>query len=874
MLIYKKGGTIVNVFLPFSGIVLLIGPSNSGKTTFLKKMIDSGQIQPSEVVSSDYFRILVSDVEFLDWNHRPKDEADRIFEEYQQISAEAFSLMDTLIEKRCKLNKLTFIDATHLYTDDRKRYIALARNHHVPIVSIVFDLDLSVLLERDEMREKPRGKRRVKQQYQVFKRERSLIKKEGYLATYFIQNLQDIRLIRRNKNPLELDASNGIDVIGDIHGCYNELIQLLNKLGYERNAEDLYIHPEGRKFLSLGDIMSRGPESLKTMQFFLRHVNEGHAYMIDSNHGWKIARWLDGRNVTLNHGDELVQEEFVQYERHYGEEQTIKLKHAIKQLLFEAPSHYILAKNSVPTVVCTHAGIKDEFVGKQSYEVSDYCRFGDSEGLDNNGKPVRKDWTVHHHTSALILWGHDPRPKPIINNNTINIDQGVVFGGELTAYRYPEKEFVSVKAVMDYSKGDNNPLKEWEQKRLDPPNIAKFLNGYTVSTEHLGEVHIPKEHVIPSIDTVSHFTVPIEELIYIPPTMSPTPKPSILDNYLEHPKEAIAYYRDKGIQRMVAEKKHMGSRGILLLFKDKSAGQKYIGHETLGVIYTRTGRRFFDIGLEKEILLRINEGLLSYNYFTKFDTDYVLLDAEIMPWNLKAKELIRNQYVHVSENAILDRSIITNKLQEAVKINVELKQWLSEYDAKLENALEFKEIFQKYCWNIEGINQIQIAPFHVLAHRDKTFFDKPHTWHMEMNREFAKMVDVFVETEYMVIDDLESEEEVIKWWESMTADGHEGIVIKPEFFIAKSNGKLIQPAIKVRGRRYLHIIYGMDYLLPKNLERLKKRNVDKKQKLALKEFSLGIEGIKRFVHGESIERIHECVLGTLALESDPVDPRL
>ncbi|MCT2534731.1 metallophosphoesterase [Aquibacillus koreensis] len=115
---------------------------------------------------------------------------------------------------------------------------------------------------------------------------------------------------------------------------------------------------------------------------------------------------------------------------------------------------------------------------------------------------------------------------------------------------------------------------------------------------------------------------------------------------------------------------------------------------------------------------------------------------------------------------------------------------------------------------------------------------------------------------------------MIAWWERITSDGHEGIVIKPETFITRAKGKLIQPAIKVRGSKYLYIIYVMDYLLPENLNRLKQRNVSKKQKLALKEFSLGVEGIRRFVGGESIERVHECVLGTLAMESDPVDPRL
>ncbi|MFB7641497.1 polynucleotide kinase-phosphatase [Peribacillus butanolivorans] len=863
----------MQIVLPHAGIVLLIGPSNSGKSTWLKSMIEQEEILPSEVVSSDAFRVLVSDIEFIDWRGRPKDEADNLMDEYQSISGEAFSMMDSVIEARCRLNKLTFIDATNLHPDDRKRYISLAQKNNVPILSIVLDIPEEDLLVRDEQREHPRGKRRIKQQYQTFKREKRVLKKEGYSSLYTLKGTEDIQVIRRT-NPIEKDIQNGIDIIGDIHGCYKEMILVLEKLGYQKNEEGLYLHPEGRKFVSIGDVMSRGPESLKTMIFFYEHVQKDVAYMIDSNHGWKIARWLDGRDVTLNHGDEKVEEEFKAYEEEYGSEKAEETKQSLKEFLLQAPSHYVFTKNDVQTLVCVHAGIKDAFIGKQSEAVRDFCRYGDTNGFDEKGKPVRKDWYISHKKSSLIVWGHDPKPQPLLINNTINIDQGAVFGGALTAFRHPEGEFISVQSSQDFSGADDNPLREWEKNRLNPPNIGKFINGYSVLTEKMGEIKIHQDIVKPAIDTVSHFTIPIEQLIYIPPTMSPTPSPSSLENYLEHPKEAIDYYRSHGIQTMIAEKKHMGSRAILFLFKDTEAAKKHTGIESLGVIYTRTGRRFFDVATEEELVLKINQDLHESGYFEKYDTDYVLLDAEIMPWNLKAKELISSQYAHVSENAILDRTMLKEKIAEAARENMELKGWLEEYEQKLENAYTFKEVFQKYCWEIEDINSIQIAPFHVLAHSNETFFDQPHTWHMEMNREFATRSSLFVETEYKLITSEASEEEVIKWWQDITSEGHEGIVIKPEFYISRNKGKLLQPAIKVRGRKYLNIIYGMDYLLPKNLERLKSRNTGKKQKLALREFSLGIEGIQRYVKGESIERVHECVLGTLAMESDPVDPRL
>lgn len=864
---------MTTINLPHSGIVLLVGPSNSGKTTLLNQWIQEQQILESEVVSSDQFRVLVSDVEFISWNGRPKEEADALYDEYQQISKEAFAAMDYIVAKRCRLNKLTFIDATHLREDEREKYVQMAKKYHVPAIAIVLNVSETELLRRDNERAFPREKNRIKQQYQNFKKTLRSIKKEGF-RRYYLYGEEELEVlnINRSGNPLLIDVGNGIDFIGDIHGCFDEFIEILGKLGYQENEEGYFVHPEGRRIFSLGDILSRGPRSLETLQFFQKHVAAGLAYMIDSNHGWKIARWLDGKNVKLAHGDENVAAEFEEFEQQFGAEETLRLKDGIKKLLLEAKSHYIIQKNGVNAAVAVHAGIKDHYMGKQSHRISDFCRYGDTDGLDENGKPIRRDWTFAHQSSELILWGHDPKPQPLLVNNTLNIDQGVVFGGSLTAYRYPEKQFVSVKAKQDYANVPDNPLKEWEGKRLSPPNITKFLDGYSVLTETYGEIKIYNDGVLPAVDDLSHHTLPLEEIVYLPPTMSPTPKPSSLEGYLEHPIEAFEYYQRNGVETMVLEKKHMGSRGILLLFKNKDVSKKYIGRETLGIIYTRTGRAFFQKELEEKIVSQLNQDLIGY--FEKYNTDFVLLDAEILPWNLKAKDLILNQYAHVGETALLDRSKLRDSLQKALAQGKDVSNWLQENKTAIGNVHVFNEVYQNYIWETEGLEGIQIAPFHTLAHSNESFFHQPHTWHMEKNKEFSGISRLFLETEYRVVNDEASLEAAIKWWEEMTENSDEGFVVKPESFVARNKGKLLQPAIKVRGRKYLHIIYGMDYLVPENLSRLKQRNAGKKQRNALKEFSLGIEAVNRFVKRESLERYHECVLGILALEAEPIDPRL
>ncbi|MGD6944195.1 AAA family ATPase [Cytobacillus gottheilii] len=861
----------MNISFPVGCIALLIGPSGSGKTTLLSNWIEKGYIKSSEKVSSDDFRVLVGDTEYIDYSNRSKAESDGLFNEYQKISQAAFKLLDQTVEARARLNNVTIVDATNLYSDDRKRYIEMASRQHVPIIAIVLDIKEDTLISRDSVRKDPRGKKRIKQQYSTFKREKRFLKNEGYTRVYYMkeEDQQNIT-INREQNKLTLDVAAGLDIIGDIHGCYDEMIQLLEKLNYKQNEEGYYVHEEGRKLLSIGDVMSRGPKSLVTMVFWLRHIQAGYAYMIDSNHGWKIARWLDGRKVTLSHGDEKVEEEFNAYAEEKGMQAAEALKAELKHLLLHAPSHYVLQQNGVNVAVCTHAGIKDHYIGKSSKRISDFCRYGDTDGVDERGKPIRKDWFIHHHSSELIIWGHDPKPKPLIVGHTINIDQGAVFGGELTALRFPERQFLSVEAQHDFSGTDQNPLIEWKKKRFAPPNISKFINGYTVSPEHIKEIMVGGDYVKPAIDDMSHFTIPIEQLIYIPPTMTPPPAASSLDNYLEHPREAIQYYRKHGVQRMIAEKKHMGSRAILHIFKNTDAGKLSFGYPSLGVIYSRAGRRFFNQEAETKILTQLSEELQPY--FEKYQTDYVLLDAEIMPWNLKAKELISKQYAHVAEHAILDRKKLLSKLQKAE--HPETKIWQEQYEQKLENAITFQNVFQKYCWDLHDLAEISIAPFHVLAHSSSEFFDRTHEWHMKQNQELAQLSKLFTVTEYKMIDDEQSEEEAISWWESMTEDGHEGIVIKPEHFMAKEKGKLLQPAIKVRGQKYLHIIYGIDYLEPANLKRLKERNTNKKQRNALKEFALSMESVKRFIAGESVERVHECVLASLALEAEQIDPRL
>jgi protein phosphatase len=280
---------------------------------------------------------------------------------------------------------------------------------------------------------------------------------------------------------------------------------------------------------------------------------------------------------------------------------------------------------------------------------------------------------------------------------------------------------------------------------------------------------------------------------------------------------------------------------------------------------------------ECELLARLSSGLESTGLYEEFRSDWVILDCELMPWSAKAQDLIRQQYAAVGAAG-------TAALAEALKVLSEGMQRLPEL-AERAQAMErrealvnrYVEAYRRYCWPTDGLAGLKLAPFHLLATEDAVHVDKSHDWHMTtLARLAAADPELIAATPFRLVD-LESEEAVqaaTDWWLELTRTGGEGMVVKPLDFVARNKKGLVQPALKCRGREYLRIIYGPEYDLPQNLERLRQRGLSGKRSLAMREFCLGVEALTRFVQRQPLRHIHECVFGVLALESEPVDPRL
>ena len=846
-----------HIKIPELSLVLLIGPSGCGKSTFARK-----HFKPTEVLSSDFCRGLVSD----DENN-------------QAATKDAFEILHFIAAKRLAAGKLTVVDATNVQPEARKPLVALAREYHVLPVAIVLNPPTRVCEDRNRQRsDRNFGPHVIRQQTQQLRRSIRNLKREGFRHIFEFSTPEEIDAVVIQREKLwnnRKDEHGPFDIIGDVHGCYDELHALLTELGYEINSHYEARHPEGRKAVFLGDLVDRGPKIPEVLKLVMTMTGSGHALAVPGNHDTKLMRKLRGRDVQITHG--------LAESLHQLENEPSEFNEHVAAFIDSLVSHYVLDDGRL---VVAHAGLKEALQGRGSGKVRDFALYGETTGeTDEFGLPVRYNWAAEYRGRAIVVYGHTPVPEPEWLNGTICIDTGCVFGGKLTALRYPEKELVSVPAFQTYYESSKPFLPEEEraptltaqQKHDDILDIEDVSGKRIVSTGLYRNVTIREENGIAALEVMSRFATDPKWLIYLPPTMSPS-ETSREPDLLEHPAEAFAYYRHQGIARVVCEEKHMGSRAVVVVCRDRDAARRRFGivEDLAGICYTRTGRRFFDDrALEAEFIARIQRAM--DGLWEEFETDWICLDCELMPWSAKAQELLRQQYAAVGAAAHASLADVITALEGAERISVDVAPLLDRYRARASAAERYVEAYRRYCWPVTSLDDIKLAPFHVLATEGKVHTDRDHVWHMEtLRRLCAADPGLLLATAYMVVDvtDAASQEAGAQWWEELTGRGGEGMVVKPFDFITRGPRGLVQPAVKCRGREYLRIIYGPEYALSENLERLRGRGLSTKRSLALREFALGIEALERFVRKEPLRRVHECVFGVLALESEPVDPRL
>jgi protein phosphatase len=847
--------------IPELSLVALIGPSGAGKSTFATK-----HFKPTEVLSSDFCRGLVSD-----------DEND------QSASNDAFDLLHTIARKRLARGHLTVVDATNVEPESRKQLVAIAREYHALPVAIVLDLPPKMCAERNASRPDRQFRAHVvRNQSSMLRRSLRFLGREGFRYVYVLKSPEEIELVQIVREPLctnRKDERGPFDLIGDVHGCFDELAALLAKLGYEVTPEGAH-HPDGRKAIFLGDLVDRGPKTPEVLELAMKMVTSGDALAVPGNHDIKLMRAMQGKNVRITHG---LGESLEQIARREPE-----LREKIVAFIDGLVSHYVLDGGKL---VVAHAGMKLEMQGRGSGKVREFALFGETTGeTDEFGLPVRYNWAADYRGRALVVYGHTPVMEPEWLNGTMCIDTGCVFGERLTALRYPEKELVSVPAARVYYQpakpvqktiGDAH-RSTGQQENDDILDLDDVLRKHIVETALRQNVTIRQENAMAALEVMSRFAVNPKWLVYLPPTMAPSDTTK-REGLLEHPDEAFAYYRGEGVQTVVCQEKHMGSRAVVIVCRDEDAARRRFGvaGEGIGTVVTRTGRRFFGDAmpqLQEELLDHLCDALTRSGVWEALSTDWLVLDCELMPWSVKAEDLVRSQYASVGAAAGAATRAAVDVLRATATRMPEAAPVADRFAERAAAITQFVEAYRRYCWPVTTLRDVRLAPFHMLATEGAVHTDKDHAWHME---KIAAIVagdetGVLVATPHRIVD-LSNEKAVAEatdWWTAITAAGGEGMVVKPMDFITKGSRGLVQPAIKCRGPEYLRIIYGPEYSSPANLPRLRSRAVGSKRSLALREFALGVEALQRFVAREPLRRVHECVFGVLALESEPVDPRL
>ncbi|MER7198396.1 polynucleotide kinase-phosphatase [Streptomyces sp. CB01635] len=839
-------------------LVVLIGASGSGKSTFARR-----HFKPTEIISSDFCRGLVAD-----------DEND------QSASRDAFDVLHYIAGKRLAAGRLTVVDATNVQQESRKQLVDLARQYDVLPIAIVLDIPEEVCAARNAERADRAGMHRrvISRHTRELRRSLRHLEREGFRKVHILRGVEeaDSAEVVREKRYNDLTHLTGpFDIIGDIHGCAFELEMLLTRLGYADG-----VHPEGRTAVFVGDLVDRGPDSPGVLRRVMSMVKSGHALCVPGNHENKFGRYLKGRKVQHTHGLAETVEQFAGESEEFTQE--------VAEFVDGLVSHYVLDGGKL--VVC-HAGLPEKYHGRTSGRVRSHALYGDTTGeTDEFGLPVRYPWAEDYRGSAAVVYGHTPVPQATWLNNTICLDTGAVFGGKLTALRWPERELVDVPAQKVWYE-PSRPLRTEAPGGQDgrPLDLADVHGRRAVETRHAGRVAVREENAAAALEVMSRFAVDPRLVPYLPPTMAPTATSreearggAADEHFLEHPAEAFAQYAADGVGRVVCEEKHMGSRAVALVCRDAEVARERFGvpEGPTGALYTRTGRSFFaDEQVTEEILGRVRAAVTDAGLWDELDTDWLLLDTELMPWSLKASGLLRSQYAAVgaASGAVFPGAIAG--LEAAAARGVDVGELLGRQRERAEDAAAFTDAYRRYCWTTDGLDGVRLAPFQILAVQGRSLAALPHD-------EQLALIDRMVEhdgsgllqtTRRLFVDtgDEASVSAGVDWWLEMTGRGGEGMVVKPvEALTRDGKGRLVQPGIKCRGREYLRIIYGPEYTRPDHLERLRGRFLGHKRSLAVREYALGLEALDRLADGEPLWRVHEAVFAVLALESEPVDPRL
>ncbi|MEM6272533.1 MAG: polynucleotide kinase-phosphatase [Bacteroidota bacterium] len=848
----------MKIELPEYCLVILIGAHGVGKSQFAERFFS-----PTEVLSLNQFRSMVGD-------QSPSEAAD----------ADAHEALSYVLEKRLKNNCLTVIDAVNARQSDRQRYRRLAKKYYAELVAVVLDLPESVLRERlTSASPQTRTAAELRKQVADLQKNIGRLKSEGIRRVHHLRSVAEIdalQITRRRMHSNFRTETGPFDIIGDVHGCREELIELLKKLGYtvapggiQMGIYDEVTPPSGRKALFVGDIVDRGPDSPGALKLVMSMVRAGVGLWAPGNHDDKLCRKLQGRNVKLQHGLAETMQQMENEPPRFHEE--------VRDFIRELPTHLVLDEGRL---VVAHAGIKEHMQGRETGGIKSFCLYGETTGeTDEFGLPIRYNWAENYRGAATIVYGHTPIPRPEWLNRTVNIDTGCVFGGKMTALRYPEKQFVSVDARREYSPPRrplpaNVPTVNTQQKHDEVLDFTLFRDRSLAVTRMLFNITPKDWQVTGAIEYMNRYAVHPKWLIYLPSTLS-APKASAVGALLEHPAQAFDYYKKKGLPSVVVQEMPGAKRVVVIIGRNEKAIQERFGleGEGIGVVYTDTGRPYFsEERAEQDFLENIRRAIEKAGWWEQLNTNWLCLEANLSPAGEYFAPLLKGHYAALASTGLhaqyRAREVLERATQRGLPV-AHLREKISSHTAQLEDFQE--QVAAQFT------GEFRMTPVHLLAAEGRTFTDQPHPWHVALAQELALGAPELIQApvSYTVeLDDEDAIREATAAWERYVGAGGAGMVVKPMAFIPDPSKDIVQPGLKVRGPGALRLIFGPHFDAAEQLANLRKRKLKLRRELSIREFALSYEALHRFVEGAPLSEVHQCVFIHLSIKANVLDPRL
>lgn len=706
---------------------------------------------------------------------------------------EVFDFFLSWIHQRTAIGNPTIAGGNWLHRSQRKQLAEVASKNHVSLQLLLFTLKT----------------KRASTSVKRFHAALQTLKQEGFKKIIALDHESQLNAPAFHRKPLAVNLrhlSGPFDIIGDVHGCFDELRQLLHQLGhtltYEKAAWGID-HPQKRKLIFVGDLADRGPKSVDTLTFVMDLTLAHKAYAIKGNHDDKLFRYLKGNNIAAQHGLETTIVELEHQEKAFHQ----RLYHFLKNL----PAHLVLDRGNL---VVTHAAIHARYIGKEDPVIEQFCMYGPTTGkLDENGFPERLRWQEDYDGKAWVVYGHTPVLTAAWQGNTVNIDTGAVYGNGLTALRYPEWTTVFQPSFHTYAPSKRLEIKPSDLPAPDWNNMAIPAEGEGVALEG------PDEHGI-FIDPASvnnarvYFTnlaLPLQALPYLPPSYPLTPV--LASKEIGNPIPAIEKYAAAGVTALTAELQPAGQKCVILIVKDPHTAVVHFALKSFkGSILQPNGMPVFENDvLTDRCLDQLHHMLTAANWWELFRSNWFVFEAfiqhsgytriplsyyrrHLLPW-LKETQHLNDTLPHAQAKGEAFENLKTYWSERVT--------WDDDYNTCYEQ-------FNQPCTKLLAP---VIWPSVLVASSTQVFLGQPVNWHFKTLQTLVNkapelllsvpqfQIQVAQETDWEMAEN---------HWRSLDPNTWEGIVIKPA---RNANHKLL-PGLLCRAHP-LHLLYlGPSMLAP------------------------------------------------------------